>query len=845
MGDLSLNALSLGLTRAGLVLRDFRAGRNQTTSRNALCGANVQKVDRNIASQTIHTKGCIIAILEWASDHGFLVAFLLLLETLLLTVMIFQSTHLVNELQMMNGVYRGPWWTWVGKQRPGRPPRLYQGVGGHHQQRPAQTLPFHLELVWHEPSTSDGQWRPQIGQLQAGPNSAQQTFEGVPQTGEPNYSGHQASGEVHYDVEPIDPRATARYEQRRSTIGQRFFRAVISRASRLVHRRRAVTAQGGAGEEEREQSAAAPRQQGRGDWVVHHRAREVGSVGPATAAARALQPLGEERETEPSAVTRLQKSPLPPIGGRVNEQSAKPEVEVEVEPVEQLVEVQDSLSTASIDKEELFEKRKTSQIIQPSPVTVKKQLKDPKNFEKRKSLLPGLIVSQNQIKLPTVHSTTSQKPSTEVEVENALEAKANESEATASSNVTSVPDAVTRSEGTAGGPPSTPISDVPRDTPAKSTPPDSTFRAAEAPPTQKPPTEPSSTKAAATPSLPTAPTIAKVSPSVGSQPLAMKALKPPSVDVSSGPVAKSAVETSKSDDDEVQHREASAASPQHSEADEDAVSHEETDDDTGRAVSISDKGSPAGPEDAFTPDGEQDQDVYEERSKDTSERKSKRGHHHHHKKLKSHKKKKHKKKKGEVSPAPDGDKASPAGPSGLAADPVPEWLKPSPQNSADDHAADTGTGSVHFTPSEFKKLAVVQKTDPEAGKALAHARERKGTIATAISKKLHDIMPNFNPGSASHSPHTQKVEGEEHISLARAVSRKLHDILPTFDFHHGGSKPKPEASNRPARMLSPDPEVEPTGVFRRPSTARGRGTEGESRTPSPLRSMNANSDAEW
>ena len=91
--------------------------RNETGFTNALCGRNVQVVDRNIASRIIYTKGCIIAVLEWARNHAFLIAFLLLLETLLLTVLIFQCTHLVNELQMMNGVYRGPWWTWIGEPR--------------------------------------------------------------------------------------------------------------------------------------------------------------------------------------------------------------------------------------------------------------------------------------------------------------------------------------------------------------------------------------------------------------------------------------------------------------------------------------------------------------------------------------------------------------------------------------------------------------------------------------------------------------------------------------------------------------------------------------------------------
>ena len=91
--------------------------RNQTGFGNALCGRNVQKVDRNLASRTIYTKGCIIAILEWAKNHALLVAFLLLLESLLLTAMIFQCIHLVNELQMMNGVYRGPWWIWIGETR--------------------------------------------------------------------------------------------------------------------------------------------------------------------------------------------------------------------------------------------------------------------------------------------------------------------------------------------------------------------------------------------------------------------------------------------------------------------------------------------------------------------------------------------------------------------------------------------------------------------------------------------------------------------------------------------------------------------------------------------------------
>ena len=100
--------------------------RNGTGSENALCGADVQNVDRNIASQTIYTKGCIIAIMEWASSRAFLLAFLLLLETLLLTMMIFQCTHLVNELQMMTGTYRGPWWIWIGEPSPKHPPNISQ-----------------------------------------------------------------------------------------------------------------------------------------------------------------------------------------------------------------------------------------------------------------------------------------------------------------------------------------------------------------------------------------------------------------------------------------------------------------------------------------------------------------------------------------------------------------------------------------------------------------------------------------------------------------------------------------------------------------------------------------------
>ncbi|XP_037080748.1 tetraspanin-33-like [Pollicipes pollicipes] len=95
--------------------------RNGTGLQNALCGHHVQKLDRNIASRSIYTRGCVRAIQVWAGRHAIAVGLLVLLEVVCLTVVIFQCTHLVNELQMMTRVYRGPWWEWIGKKRP--PPR--------------------------------------------------------------------------------------------------------------------------------------------------------------------------------------------------------------------------------------------------------------------------------------------------------------------------------------------------------------------------------------------------------------------------------------------------------------------------------------------------------------------------------------------------------------------------------------------------------------------------------------------------------------------------------------------------------------------------------------------------
>ena len=84
--------------------------RNHTGVTNALCGLGVQKVDRNIASRTIHTMGCLHAVQLWVFSHAVVAGLVALLEVAVLVAVVFQCTRLVNELQMMNHVYCGPWW---------------------------------------------------------------------------------------------------------------------------------------------------------------------------------------------------------------------------------------------------------------------------------------------------------------------------------------------------------------------------------------------------------------------------------------------------------------------------------------------------------------------------------------------------------------------------------------------------------------------------------------------------------------------------------------------------------------------------------------------------------------
>ncbi|XP_043214639.1 tetraspanin-33-like [Amphibalanus amphitrite] len=84
--------------------------RNQTGVTNALCGRGVQRLDRNIASRAIHTMGCLHAVQLWVYSHAVVAGLVALLEVAALVAVTFQCTRLVNELQMLNGVYRGPWW---------------------------------------------------------------------------------------------------------------------------------------------------------------------------------------------------------------------------------------------------------------------------------------------------------------------------------------------------------------------------------------------------------------------------------------------------------------------------------------------------------------------------------------------------------------------------------------------------------------------------------------------------------------------------------------------------------------------------------------------------------------
>ena len=95
--------------------------RNHTGISNALCGLDVQKLDRNIASRTIHTMGCLHAIQLWVSSHAVTAGLVGLLEVIGIVTVTFQCTRLVNELQMIRGVYRGPWWDRIGASRKARP----------------------------------------------------------------------------------------------------------------------------------------------------------------------------------------------------------------------------------------------------------------------------------------------------------------------------------------------------------------------------------------------------------------------------------------------------------------------------------------------------------------------------------------------------------------------------------------------------------------------------------------------------------------------------------------------------------------------------------------------------
>lgn len=91
--------------------------RNSTGLKNNLCGSGVQRFDRNIASRVIYTRSCLLALQKWCKTHALAVTVLLILEAVFIVIVIFQCTHMVNELQMMTHVYRGPWWDWVCRKK--------------------------------------------------------------------------------------------------------------------------------------------------------------------------------------------------------------------------------------------------------------------------------------------------------------------------------------------------------------------------------------------------------------------------------------------------------------------------------------------------------------------------------------------------------------------------------------------------------------------------------------------------------------------------------------------------------------------------------------------------------
>lgn len=96
--------------------------RNNTGVDDVLCGRNMQKVDRSIASRSIFTKGCALAIQDFVEAHAVALGLLALLGVIIMIIVIFMLTTMVNDLQMIGGVYRGPWWIWIGKPRPKPPP---------------------------------------------------------------------------------------------------------------------------------------------------------------------------------------------------------------------------------------------------------------------------------------------------------------------------------------------------------------------------------------------------------------------------------------------------------------------------------------------------------------------------------------------------------------------------------------------------------------------------------------------------------------------------------------------------------------------------------------------------
>ena len=681
--------------------------------------------------------------------------------------------------------------------------------------RPIAELPFHLELVWHEAPTGADQPMPAV---------AQQT--------------------------PADPRTSARHEQRRSTVGQRFFRAVVSRASRMANRRQAVAADDD--EERRRSSARASAEVPHGqpgtvggDWVVHQRSRGAGgSLGPVDAVSHTLELVREEAEVEPLEVSMPTKSPLPPIGEHADVHVTSSEVQetTEVEPVEELVQSDEQ-------PDNLFVKRQTSSVSSSGTSSAHAVRHPPKSqgvFETTEPQLPGLIEPRSQTNLPNIHSRQGSgkllpqigpkfgegKPSDKVSskekirnevakseqhthsateliandsAEGDLASKKGDSKSPTSSRIALEPDAVEHDKESKM--PSSPAAAAPTAV------------------------ERSSPGGAGSPPAPQSPPPA---PAPGSAPVAVAARQPAAAaPAEMAAAAAAAIQqrqsvTSAASSATVVPPSGAATLPTEGvstyhavRTDEPSVGGEEghqgpVEDGASPESPLSSEESPEVHQDGLMAGSARGQKERKVSDASTGTPTGKKGRKHHHRRSHVHKKKKKRGhlEHGEEAVLTEEDH-------GAESEPMHEWLKPNPPKAPDAVANTEGSGSTYFSPSEFQHLAV-HHHHPATASEDDDRSQRRGPVTTALQSSDSD---------------------DKHTSIARTASKKLRDILPAIGVRP--SEPKPSPSRGLARLPSHELAAVHQETPKQPSTSQDPGTtERVSPTASPVQSSDAEADME-